>query len=495
MTQPALAPGVARRRVLFGLLDGDGWLWASAKALFWLVVIIMLLGYVPDRAYYFTVFSTIDIGLNPQAPPASYVTPINLCPAENQGIPCPAPAGSVLPWQGSPPEIALPAGRVDGAAIQVGTKLLFIGGSDGSAASADTFVAEILPGGASFDTWEPGPPLPQPRSDAAVIFSGGSIYVIGGFGADGQPTTTVYSLTTDPETGEFLEWATVDALVLPDPRAGSAIVPAPDGLILVGGANAAGPTTSVLKSSFDPRGALTKWTANADLPEPRTDASAALVGDYLWLYGGSNANGDPTAAVLRGFLETPEPDPDAAPNDPDPLSFIARWDATAGPANLPVARTRAAGFTANGALYLIGGSDGASDRPDVYWTIPSAQGDLPSWRTEPKTNLPAGLAGAAPLVSGSTAFVIGGESDGTMVVSTARSSLAPKPPFFQLGLLGMTIPALKIEGEVGQQLGYMNAAGVGTVNFIILLVIGWAFANKAKAMSFWDRLVRRRRRR
>ena len=51
----------SRNRVLFGLLDADGWTWASLKAAFWFVVIIMLLGYIPDRAYYFTVFSTIDV--------------------------------------------------------------------------------------------------------------------------------------------------------------------------------------------------------------------------------------------------------------------------------------------------------------------------------------------------------------------------------------------------------------------------------------------------
>ena len=43
-----------RRRVLFGLLDADSWSWASTKATFWFVVIILLLGYIPDRAYYFT---------------------------------------------------------------------------------------------------------------------------------------------------------------------------------------------------------------------------------------------------------------------------------------------------------------------------------------------------------------------------------------------------------------------------------------------------------
>jgi len=61
MAQHALGSGnVAKRRVLFGLLERDGWAWAFLKALGWFVAIILLMGYLPDRAYYFTVFSTID---------------------------------------------------------------------------------------------------------------------------------------------------------------------------------------------------------------------------------------------------------------------------------------------------------------------------------------------------------------------------------------------------------------------------------------------------
>src|SRR5215210_7339397 len=95
-----------RRRAFFGLLDADGWGWASLKAFFWFVVIIFLLAYVPDRAYYFTVSRTIELGLLAWAP-------VNFCPSDpNEGMPCPAPAGAVTPWHASPPEIALPEPRV-----------------------------------------------------------------------------------------------------------------------------------------------------------------------------------------------------------------------------------------------------------------------------------------------------------------------------------------------------------------------------------------------
>jgi len=41
----------------------------------------------------------------------------------------------------------------------------------------------------------------------------------------------------------------------------------------------------------------------------------------------------------------------------------------------------------------------------------------------------------------------------------------------------------------------MNAALVGTVNFIILLIIGWAYAHQERTRAFFNRFVERRRRR
>ena len=84
-TLPAPRPQVApRRRAFFGLFDADGWGWASAKAIFWFVTIIMLLGYLPDRAYYFTVQRTVDgepgPGRDPHRPAASPGAPRRVGP-------------------------------------------------------------------------------------------------------------------------------------------------------------------------------------------------------------------------------------------------------------------------------------------------------------------------------------------------------------------------------------------------------------------------------
>jgi hypothetical protein len=474
MAAQGLSSGTAgRKRVVFGLLDADSWSWASLKAAFWFVVIVMLLGYLPDRAYYFTVFPTIDLGVN-------LYSPVNFCPPENRTLPCPVPIGAILPWDPNPQELTLPAPRTDGAAVQVGTRMLYVGGSDGKAATDGTFVAALY--GGTYGPWQAGGKLPAPRAGAAVAVLNGSVYVAGGYGADGKPTDTVFVAKQDLATGALTDFAADDKLKLPEPRAAASLVAGGDGLILIGGTNGTALQPTVWKSPLDKNGALGTWTAQAALPTGIGEASAALIGDHVFVYGGRDPQG-PVGLVLRGNLS----------KDKATIGQVASWDIGGSSTNLPVARTKASGFSANGVLYLIGGADSSGPKGQMYWTAPDAKGDIPGWQTLAQTDLPIGIQGGSALVSGSQVFLLGGTSADGVLTGVARANLAPQPPFFQLGLFGATVPALKIGGEVGQQLGYLNAAGVGTVDFALLLLVGYAFAHREKTKLFLRRLRSRDR--
>jgi hypothetical protein len=484
MAQRALGAGmiVPRKRALFGLLDADGWAWAGVKAFVWLVIIILLLGYIPDRAYYLTVNRTVELGVVAWSP-------INFCPPGNESLPCPAPVGAVAPWHESPAELALPAPRTDGAATQLGTKILYIGGSDGSAAQSTVFVAQ-LSGIGNFDRWAEGPALPEPRSDASVVQVSGAVYVLGGLDADGAPTTTVFTLTPDPQTGALGEWQTApEELTLPEARAGAAGVAAPDGMLLIGGEGPDGPVATTWKSRFNEQGQLQAWETEAVLLAPRADATAAIVGDHVWLYGGHDANG-PVATVQRGDLGLEAPE--GFPENPNEGKVVV-W-AVDPAADLPAARDDATGWTANGSLYLVGGTTAEGPQRETYWAIPTNAGDLPEWKRLEVSDLPYGLSGGSVIVTGPNAVIIGGERAEGPVATSLRANTAPQSPFFQLGLVGATVPGLKIDGEIGQQLGYLNAAGAGTVTFVILLLIGWAFAHPERARATVRRVIRRRHR-
>ena len=497
----ALPAGRPVRRPFFGLFDPDGWAWATTKAVFWLLVIILSLGYIPDRAYYFIVSRTIDLGILGWSP-------VNLCPPENTtAMPCPVPAGAVLPWQSSPSELALTEGRTGGSAAQIGTNLLYIGGSNGSTATDTTFVAKLDKG--TYGPWATGPALPEARTKAALANLNGVAYLIGGEGPDGKPTATVWSIGLDPDSGALKSWAPVEGakqgenLALPAPRSGAAAIAATDGIVVAGGWDADGKaSTTVWKATVDATsGKLGEFKEQAPLLQPVAEAASAFEGTFVWVYGGSDDKG-PVATVQRGSFGFSVPSASGAPGASAAPSaaatpaasgatanVVAQW-AVASSANLPAARTGASGFSANGALYLVGGSDGTSAKRELYWTLPDSNGNLPTggWSHLEPTDLPAGVVGGAPVVTGSNVLIIGGASDGAPPLTGAyRASLAPQLPFFRAGLVGVTVPGLQIGGEIGQQLGYLAAAGVGTGNFVILIILGWAFNHRPQIRAWMER--------
>ncbi len=499
MAEQALGPGgrLARRRAFFGLLDANGWGWAGVKATIWFVLIIMLMAYLPDRALYATVQSTIDLGVSLKVfNPSLDLTPISFCPASNRTVPCPAPAGTVLPWEPNPKELLLPAARADAAIVGAGLQTLVVGGTDGKTAQESVFATVIRPDG-NIDAWSQGTALPAPRAQASAVFFSGVAYVIGGLDAGGAPTDTVFAGTPDAATGKVAAWTESTAMKLPAPRAGAAVVVAGDGVFLIGGTDGKGPVDSVWKAAVDAKsGKLTAWKPNAPLtsfdaagaaqPAPRVHATATLIGQNLFVWGGEDAAG-PTTHVLRGDVSIAK----------ETLGQVTRWGsppaASAAQQNLPAAHLGAFGWVANGNLYYAGG-DGANGQ--VTWAIPDAAGNIAGWKHLDASDLPPdlGLRDAAAIVSGSHVFLVGGLAQGTPTSGTARADLAPKAPFFQLGLFYIVVPAMGIQGEVGQQLSYLVAAGVATGNFVLLLLIGYAFNHKERTRAFLHGLRNRRRR-
>lgn len=490
MAEQALPPGAIRRRAAFGLLDADGWGWASVKATWWFLVIIFLLGYVPNLAYYFTVANTVDVGFNA-------ISIVNFCDAGNRDLPCPAPAGAVTPWQPNPSELTLPAGRSGAQTVLSGTHLYLVGGTTAAGPSADVLATNVSTDG-NLDRWAAGTALPEPRTNAALATLSGVPYIIGGLDASGKPTSTVFAGVL--KDGALTGWTKLDGstaggpdLTLKVALSDAAAVAASNGMYVVGGRTADGLSQTVWHSKLSAGtppvlGAWQEVTA-LPLPEARADATATLVGNFLYVVGGEGPNGI-TGTVYRLHIRNGDPAIDFNTNQ------LIGWATPreGQPGNLPAPRAHATSFTANGALYAIGGVD-ASNAPQAtnFWTVPDPTvGDIPNWQELKAADLPAPRAGAAVAPVGSVAFLIGGNGPSGPVDTTFRAGLSPKPPFFKLGMFGATIPALSIKGEIGQQLGYINAAGVGTANFILLVIVGIAYSHKAATMRIIERLSRGR---
>ena len=486
MAQYALPPGAVRRRTAFGLLDADGWTWATIKATFWFALVIFLLGYVPDRAYYFTVSPTVDVGYNA-------ISPVNLCPAENRDLPCPAPAGAVIPWEESPAELALPAGRTDADVFTSGEYVYLIGGTSGGAATASV-LSTIVAEGSFNQPWAEGPALPEPRTGATAVNLSGVPYVVGGADAAGTPTTTVFRGVV--EQGQLTGWEAADDLALPVGLQDAAGAATASGMWLFGGRTAEGLSDAVYRAQMSEGGTprLEAWVEMTELrlPEARTLASAASAGGSVYVLGGEGPAGATNSVFYLGLDTHGDPALNEATGAPQGWGVSVNEAAAAA---LPEPRLGHTSFFNSGAVYVIGGLD-ANGAPAAsnYWTVPSATaGTITGWQRMDPTDLPAPRVGASPAIVGSHVFLIGGsDANGQELNTTLRADLAPRPAFFRLGLFGLTVPALGIEGEIGQQLGYIIAASAALGNFVILIVVGWMYSHRRATFRFLQRVTRGR---
>jgi hypothetical protein len=484
MAELALPPGAVRRRAVFGLLDADGWAWATLKATFWFIFIIFVLGYVPDRAYYFTVSPTIDLGYNA-------ISPINLCPASNQNLPCPAPAGAVVPWQVNPTELNLPQGRTGAGTFASGTNLYLVGGE--TAGTATTSVLSTTVSNGSLDVWKEGPALPEARSHAVVLTLAGVPYVIGGSDASGNPTSTV--LKGKVEQGALTGWEDA-GIALPVPLTDASGGATATGMYIFGGRTTGDALSATTYRAAIPLG-QTKLSpfqelTEIPLPEPRAGASAVSAGISIWVMGGQGPNGVTNSTFYLGLDQHGAPAVDPATGRPLGWGVSANQSSSAA---LPEPRQHATGFGNGGALYVIGGEDANGQKVATnYWTVPNASnGTIASWTSLDATNLPEQRSLGAPAISGSTVFIFGGTgANNEDLSSIVRADLAPQPAFFRLGLFGVTVPALSIKGEIGQQLGYIVAAGAGTGGLITLILIGWAFSHRPQTFRFFQWISRGR---
>jgi hypothetical protein len=488
VAQQALPAGATRRRAALGLFDADGWTWAGLKATWWFLFIIFMLGVVPNWAYYFTTSSTIELGYN-------FASIVNLCPADNEDLPCPAPAAATLPWQTSPEQLALPAAISGSLTFQSGSDIYLIGGASGGSATDAVLVTGATENG-NLDGWREGPPLPAPRTDAALGIYAGTPYVLGGLDASGSPTTTVYKGIV--EGGALTGWELADGqngtdeLTLPQPLSGAGVIAGTSGFMLVGGRDVDGEPTNGVHVAWIEEGSsdgrLLAWRPleNLALPDPRADVVAATVGDFSYVVGGDGPDGA-TNTVFRLEVHEGEPATDEA-------GALLGWAVAPIDEALPAARSDATAFSSNGAIYVIGGLDAEGVAQDsVLWAVANTtSGDLGSWERLDETDLPVATADAAIAAVGSQAYIFGGQTADGATDGSMRAALSPRPPFFQLGIAGATVPGLSIKGEVGQQLGYLNAMGVGMTNFIILIIIGIAFSRPESSKRVLSKLSRGR---
>jgi hypothetical protein len=132
--------------------------------------------------------------------------------------------------------------------------------------------------------WSTVPYWPLFRGQPLAAFSADALFVAGGYDSDAGVMTDT--------TGVLLSSGAVSTQqLLPAPRTFGAAVMADDWAFAIGGRTnyLGGPAVDTVYSAQElDAGVLGPWTAQAPMPDKRSNHQATVVGDWLFVTGGSN---------------------------------------------------------------------------------------------------------------------------------------------------------------------------------------------------------------
>lgn len=232
--------------------------------------------------------------------------------------------------------------------------------------------------------WQERAPLPTARSGLAAAVYEGKIYAIAGATADG-PTAIVERY--DPATDSWTQLANAPGAVT-EVQAGVI-----GGLIYVPGGRLPDGTVTNTLAVYDPRSDV--WRRGAPMPAALSAYALAVYEGKLYVFGGWDGQRF-AASVYRYDPET------------------ERWE-TRPP--MPTARGFAGAAVVGGRIFVVGGRDGARSLALTEAYAPDQQG-AGAWRTVTPAMSEARYGmGVASLTD--ILYIIGGESSGTALPSTA----------------------------------------------------------------------------
>ncbi len=234
--------------------------------------------------------------------------------------------------------------------------------------------------------WQRLASLPDslPGRGTILASTAGSILVAGGAHSPDFPASkpTSFSdaiLLLTPGGSPSNRWRAIGRL--PEPLASAAVVPLDGGALVLGGDTPNGPTDHVFAIRWTSSGQDVAFDASfPPLPAARSHASAARIGDRVYLAGGRSANGD-----LRDFwgMELSPKTGARAWRPLPPWPGESRSDASL------VAQSNGDHFC----LYLLGGRSGTRSLSDAYCFDPKQGG----WSTAASMPWPLGRPAAAAI--------------------------------------------------------------------------------------------------
>lgn len=250
--------------------------------------------------------------------------------------------------------------------------------------------------------------LPQVLSESSAIWNGTRAYIFGGTTDDGgERTSSLQIYEFDPEGPTVQQAGTLPgAPVTNDGRTATSAVWDDDKLVayVFGGKTGIDPgpgdpthLTEIVE--WDPAAGGEGDAHSASFGSPRSGTSAVWTGDVAYIFGGRN---------LTGYL------PDIIKFDPgasEPLTKVA---------NLPEPMAETSAVWTGSEAYIFGGEDAQGAAQD--WVVRFEPGSGAEFVDGGATSLEEKRASPSAVWTGTEAFVIGGDKEASSTNSGARKS-------------------------------------------------------------------------
>ncbi len=217
--------------------------------------------------------------------------------------------------------------------------------------------------------------------------------VVASIGATGTATLAATAASSNLGT------LTLNSPGLPDNFSLGASVSVNGYVYAIGGSNGAA-KNSVYYGKLNPDGTVSAWTTSGNtLPVALFQLNAVATNGYIYAVGGTTGGGSTVATVYYSKVNSD--------------GSIGAWTATT---SLPAVRSSVSIATANGYVYVVGGTNGTSPQNTVYYAQTQSDGTLGAWTTSGNT-LPAIRSSTGYGVANGFMYVIGG-TNGTTAQNT-----------------------------------------------------------------------------
>jgi Kelch motif len=312
------------------------------------------------------------------------MVPLASCPDHESGTPAPGTSAAPAPAAGWQPrhEAALAVQQIN--ATELDGRIWVAGGltASGEATASTQFYDPAI------NSWDQGPPLPEPVHHAMLVTYRNQLAVIGGFhsrGHDLLADTSPRMLLLDNKTGE---WVDGPPLLHPRGAGGAAVV---DDKIIVVAGRTGNPEELVTQTEvYDG----TSWRDAANIPRPGDHLAVAADSSYLYAVGGRKFSASSNTDVVQRY-------------DPKANRWTIRTPT-------PQTVSGAGAAIIKGQLIVVGGEKPTS----VSGTVQAYDLAAPNatWTTLP--SLDPGRHGLGVTAIGNTLYAVGGATKAGHTAST-----------------------------------------------------------------------------